>query len=67
MLRIAHSRILDAPMPVPQLIKAGLLPVGIHDATLSEIEQAFGLVNGTRIELFKNLKTFCEELAVFGP
>ena len=54
-------------MAVPQLIKAGLLPVGIHDATMSEIEQAFGLVNDTRIELFQNLKTFCEELAVFGP
>jgi predicted nucleotidyltransferase len=53
-------------MPVPQLTKAGLLPVGIHDASLSEIEQAFGLVNDPRIELFKNLKAFCEELAVFG-
>jgi len=54
-------------MPVPPLVKAGLLPVGIHDATLPEIEQAFGIANDTRSELFKNLKTFCEEVAVFGP
>jgi hypothetical protein len=53
-------------MPVPQLVKAGLLPDGIHDATLAEIEQAFGIANDTRIELFENLKTFCEELSVFG-
>jgi len=53
-------------MPVPPLVKAGLLPVGIHSATLSEIEQAFGLANEARIELFKNLRIFCDELGVFG-
>ena len=66
MLRTVASRILNTPMPVPPLAKAGLLPVGIHDATLSEIEEAFGLANETRIELFKNLKTFCDELTAFG-
>jgi hypothetical protein len=54
-------------MPVPPFAKAGLLPVGIHDATLPEIELAFGIANDTRIALFKNLKSFCEELEVFGP
>jgi hypothetical protein len=66
LLRTAASRILDTPMPVPPLVKAGLLPVGIHSATLSEIEQAFGLANEARIELFKNLRIFCDELGVFG-
>jgi hypothetical protein len=54
-------------MPVPTLVQAGLLSVGIHDATLSEIETAFGHQNDTRLELFGNLKRFCDELAVFGP
>lgn len=53
-------------MPVPMLVHAGLLPVGIHDATLAEIEKAFGMQNDTRVEHFKNLKNFCEELEVFG-
>jgi hypothetical protein len=53
-------------MPVPALVNAGLLPVGIHDATLEEIGQAFGVQNDTRVEHFRNLKTFCDELEVFG-
>lgn len=54
-------------MPVPTLVNAGLLPVGIHDATLEEIGQAFGIQNDTRVEHFRNLKTFYKELEVFGP
>lgn len=53
-------------MPVPSLVTAGLLPVGIHDATLAEIEEAFGRANDTRIQLFHNLTAFCAELDVFG-
>ena len=54
-------------MPVPSLVDAGLLPVGVHDATLAEIEQAFGIQSDTRIKHFRNLKAFYGELQVFGP
>jgi predicted nucleotidyltransferase len=53
-------------MPIPAFVTAGLLPVGVHDATLEEIRQRFGIQNDTRIKHFGNLKTFCEELEVFG-
>src|SRR5262245_51341902 len=62
-----RSRILFVPMPVPTLVTPGLLPAGIHGATLQEIGQAFGTQNDTRVEHFRNLKTSCEELEVFGP
>lgn len=35
LLRIERSPILVARMPVPSLVNAGLLPVGVHDATLT--------------------------------
>ena len=48
------------------LVSPGLLPVGIHDATLDEIQAAFGNQNDARITHFNNLRAYCEELAVFG-
>lgn len=53
-------------MPVPPLTSAGLLPVGIHDATLDEIGEAFGKANDVRAGLFASLTAFCGELAAFG-
>lgn len=53
-------------MPVPPLTREGLLPVGIHDATLDEIGEAFGKANDARAGLFASLTAFCGELAVFG-
>ena len=53
-------------MPVPPLTAAGLLPVGIHDATLHEIGEAFGKANDARAALFASLKAFFGELSVFG-
>ena len=53
-------------MPVPPLTSAGLLPVGVHDATLDEIGEAFGKANDARAALFASLTVFCGELAAFG-
>lgn len=42
-------------MPIPNLTTVGLLPAGIHPATLNEVEAAFGSANNTRVKLYTNL------------
>lgn len=39
---------------------AGLLPTGIHLATLQELELAFGRGTNTRIRLYESLRAFLE-------
>jgi hypothetical protein len=48
-------------VPVPDLAD-GMLPEGIHDATLAEVRTAFGVANAKRLELMTKL----EELAAFA-
>jgi hypothetical protein len=51
-------------MPIPQLNANGLLPVGIHDATLDEIRQRFGSFQGSdrRMRLFANFEQLVMQL-----
>jgi hypothetical protein len=53
-------------MAIPSLTADGLLPVGVHDATLEEVEQAFGLRTERRVELFQKLTLFLEFARTFG-
>jgi hypothetical protein len=45
---------------IPNFTSAGLLPTGIHLATLQEVELAFGRGTDTRIRLYENLCAFLE-------
>jgi hypothetical protein len=47
-------------MPIPALNEHGLLPPGIHDCTLAEIEERFGQFHRSdrRCRLFERLKRF---------
>lgn len=47
-------------MAIPNLTSAGLLPTGIHLATLQEVEFVFGRETDTRIRLYENLCAFLE-------
>lgn len=47
-------------MPIPPITAEGLLPPGVHDATLHEIEHAFGVRTPRRQELFEKLVDFVE-------
>src|SRR5579871_4142680 len=51
-------------MPIPDLDENGLLPAGIHDCTVQEMEERFGRVrvNSHRHELFAKLQAYIEEL-----
>jgi hypothetical protein len=49
-------------MPIPSLLKCGLLPPGVHEATLEEIEDAFGKNSDRRVELFEKLRQFVAEV-----
>jgi predicted nucleotidyltransferase len=45
---------------IPNFTSAGLLPTGIHLATLEEVEFAFGCGTDTRIRLYESLRAFLE-------
>ena len=49
---------------IPDLDGEGVLPVGVHECTLDEIDQRFGAFNVSdkRIELVKQLRRYCEQL-----
>lgn len=47
-------------MAIPALTSAGLLPAGVHAATLQEIRDVFGRDTPRRVELFAKLTTFVE-------
>lgn len=51
-------------MPIPALNQEGLLPVGVHECTIEELERRFGTFQGSdrRPELMNKLKTFLSEL-----
>ena len=53
-------------MPIPSLLATGLLPVGRHDATMVEVQAAFGSLNTTRMELYRKLEEFVELSKTFG-
>jgi hypothetical protein len=42
-------------VPIPPLELTGLLPAGIHDATLDEIQVMFGSANDTRAAIMAGL------------
>jgi hypothetical protein len=54
---------------LPATIEFGLLPPGVHDATLDGIERQFGAFKGSdrRIRLFAKLKDFAKEVAKAAP
>ena len=45
---------------IPDLTPAGLLPTGIHPATLQDVEIAFGYGTDTRTRLYERLHAFLE-------
>ncbi len=53
-------------MAIPAMTPAGLLPPGVHDATLAEVEQAFGSRNDRRVELFQKLTQFLDVARALG-
>ena len=55
-------------MPIPALNSNGLLPVGIHVATIEEIRQRFGSFDGSdrRIQLFTRLEQLVIDLRKSG-
>jgi hypothetical protein len=55
-------------MPIPPLDNDGYLPPGIHDATLAQVEEAFGQRQSSdrRARLFGNLRRYLQELLAWG-
>ena len=55
-------------MPIPALNSDGLLPVGIHEATLDEIRHRFGSFQSSdrRVQLFSQLKQLVTQLSKSG-
>jgi hypothetical protein len=53
-------------MSIPAFSPHGLLPAGIHDATLDEVQEAFGAKNPRRAELFEKLTKFVDTAKRFG-
>lgn len=50
-------------MPIPTLDGSGLLPEGLHDCTIDEIEEAFGrfVASDRRPRLFRDLRRYFDE------
>lgn len=53
-------------MPIPALTPEGVLPIGDHDATLAEVEAAFGISNYGRRKLCESLARVVERLREAG-
>ena len=55
-------------MPIPDLNEDGLLPEGIHEASLEEVRERFGRFQRTdrRPELFSKLALFLTEVRACG-
>jgi hypothetical protein len=55
-------------MPIPGLNDAGLLPPGVHDCTLDELRQRFGVFQTTdrRPKLFDKLQQLVQEAWATG-
>ena len=57
-----------AAMPIPSLEPAGLLPPGIYDCTLEEIEMRFAIFQSSdrRPQLWEKFQAFCREAKASG-
>jgi hypothetical protein len=53
-------------VPVPPLELTGLLPAGVHDATVDEIRLTFGSANDTRIAIMDGLTKFVAIVRTFS-
>ncbi len=53
-------------MAIPAMSQAGLLPPGVHDATIAEVEQTFGRRTPRRAELFVKFTAFLDVARGFG-
>jgi hypothetical protein len=55
-------------MPIPEMNEAGLLPEGVHEATLEEVRERFGRFQRTdrRPALFTKLSTHLAEVRASG-
>lgn len=55
-------------MAVPVLNEHGLLPAGVHDCTVSQVEERFGSFDGTdrRPNLWGKFKEFLREAKTSG-
>jgi hypothetical protein len=51
---------------IPGLTSSGLLPEGIHPATLEELQVKFGSTGEARIELYTRLMSFLQLVRSFG-
>jgi hypothetical protein len=60
--------ILATRMPIPRLEPTGFLPVGIHNCTLAEIRERFGVFQRTdrRLQLIAKLEEFIAEAKKSG-
>lgn len=47
-------------VPIPALLESGLLPAGIHLATIDDVQAAFGSSSDRRTELFGGLTKFVQ-------
>jgi hypothetical protein len=52
-------------MTIPGLVD-GLLPAGVHDATMLDVQEAFGLSSDRRMELFDKLSKFLDHARAFS-
>lgn len=53
-------------MPIPDLTSDGLLPRGVHQATLDEVRLSFGSRTPRRVELFNKLVDFVDLAKTFN-
>lgn len=53
-------------MPIPDLTSDGLLPRGVHQATLDEVRLSFGSGTPRRVELFNKLVDFVDLAKTFN-
>lgn len=53
-------------MPIPALTRDGLLPPGIHDASMVELRATFGSSNARRVELHSKLEDFISVVQGFS-
>jgi hypothetical protein len=63
-LKHTAARSTLASVPIPDLTVAGLLPEGLYDCTMDEVDERFGRFNKSdrRIELVRQLRSYCSEL-----
>ncbi len=55
-------------MPIPALNPDGVLPIGIFDCTLAEVQEGFGTFKGSdqRVRLFTRLEALAEAMRASG-